>query len=184
MTDLIELPELEDRLGSPVTDPARAAALIADVSAVIEAYTGRVFTTTESTTALPVRCGTVTLPHGPVSAVDAVVDADDVAVEFEWETGRTFTIEGDYTAVTVTYTHGWDDVPAAIKAVAAQMVGRSLGTTSAMSGVTQTSLGSYSETIGSAAGAGPLGILPDERAILDIYKGAPRGRSIRLGSWV
>lgn len=43
MTDLIELSDLEDRLGFQVDNSARALALIADVSAAIRVYTGQDF---------------------------------------------------------------------------------------------------------------------------------------------
>lgn len=184
MTELIGLSDLEDRLGHEVHNATQALAVIADVSAVIEAYTGRTFATTEATVTLPVRCGVVTLPHGPVSEVASVLDADDVELEFTWTAGRTVEVSGCSGEVTVTYTYGWEFVPPAIVAVAAQMAGRALGTNPAETGIQQESLGSYSVTIGSAAASGPLGVLPHERAVLDLYRGVPRARSIRLSSWV
>lgn len=182
MTDLIGLSDLEDRLGHQVENANQALAVIRDVSAVIEAYTGRTFVSAESTLTLQVVCGVVTLPAGPVTAVSSVTSSGS-PVDFTWTSGRTLTVSGCNAEVEVTFTHGWEEAPPAIVAVAAQMAGRALGANPAESGIQQESLGSYSVTIGSAAASGPLGILPHERAVLDLYRSAPMPRTINVASW-
>lgn len=180
---LIELSDLEDRLGYSVDNASRALAILADVSAVIRAYTARSFTVTESTMPLPVECGSVTLPYGPVLTVESVLDADDAEVDYTWTSGRVVSVTGCGSTVYPTWTHGWEVVPAEIVAVAAQMAGRAYGTNPTETGVQQESLGSYSVTLGSAAASGAVGMLPHEKAILDLHRGVPRSRTIRLGSW-
>jgi hypothetical protein len=62
------------------------------------------------------------------------------------------------------------DVPADIFAVICQIVGRALGRPADEAGITQESIGSYSYSVGAAAAAGAVGLLNDERAVLDRHR--------------
>lgn len=74
------------------------------------------------------------------------------------------------------------DAPDAVRAVVCQVAGRAYGTASEAAGIQQESLGSYSFSTGAAAAAGPLGLLADERAVLDRYRHV--ARSVQVGSWL
>lgn len=74
------------------------------------------------------------------------------------------------------------DPPDAVRAVVCQVAGRAYGTASEAAGIQQESLGSYSFSTGAAAAAGPLGLLTDERAVLDRYRRV--ARSVQVGSWL
>ena len=65
------------------------------------------------------------LPQGPVTDVTAVVDEDGDAVDYRWDSVSAqifFTYR--QVAVTVTYDHGRDDVPAAVKLVVLSVAAR------------------------------------------------------------
>jgi hypothetical protein len=183
MASLASTDDLQARLGIELDDD-RAQAILDDVSAVVRAYTGQQFTQAETTDRLQARNGGVTLPQRPVTAVDTVDDVDGNTVAFDWDSGsfvalaglagsRSFEVEPFVTRqpwVDVTYTHGYETVPADVVAVVCQMAGRTYGRTADTSGVTQESIAGYSYSVGAAAAAGPMGMLADERRILDLYR--------------
>lgn len=183
MASLATLDDLEDRLGS-TPDATRGQAILDDVSAVVRAYTGQQFTSEETTDRLRVRNGGVKLPQRPVTAVESIANMDGGAVEFTWYSGdfvalaawdaiRAFEVQPFRTQATwvdVTYTHGYATVPEDIVAVVCQMAGRAYGRTPDTTGVTQESIAGYSYSVGSAAASGPMGMLPNERQILDLYR--------------
>lgn len=186
---LATLSDLGVRLGLDLDDDARAQAILDDTEAAIVAYTGRSFTDEETTETLTVEAGKIRLTHGPVLAVDTIT-VDGVEVTFTWTSGRTVVLaEFDPFAwatpvsATVTYTHGYTTVPAAIVAVACQIAGRAYGSNAQHSGRTAEALGDYSESFGTAGASGPLGMLPDERRILDRFKAQPRS-PITSTPWV
>lgn len=184
MASLATTDDLEARLGSTLADEDRAQAVLDDVSAVVRAYTGQQFTQEETTARLRSRNGIVKLPQGPVTAVATVENVDGNTVEFTWDAGsqvslagfefsRSFEVEPYRSRsiwVDVTYTHGYETVPADIVAVVCQMAGRAYGRTADSAGVTQESIAGYSYSVGAAAAAGPMGMLADERRILDAYR--------------
>lgn len=79
----------------------------------------------------------------------------------------------------VTYTHGIDPVPDEIVALVCQVAARALGVEPDQSGVSQETISGYSYTLGSAAAAGGLGLLPAEKEVLADYM-APNARPIQL----
>jgi hypothetical protein len=182
---LATLDDLEARLGRKL-DAERAASLLVDASATVRAYAGQQFSAGTSTVRLKAHRGKVRLPQRPVVAVTAVDDVDGNTLSFTWDAGDSVIVAGSGGAlnafeiepfrtgrpvwVDVTYDHGFDAVPDDIVAVVCQVAGRAYGTPSTEAGTTQETLGSYSYSTGSAAGAGPLGLLPDERAVLDRYR--------------
>lgn len=68
---------------------------------------------------------------------------------------------GDTQKITVTYTHGWEEIPAEIRAVCLQIAARSYRNPG---GVSAESVGQYSVTYGS--GAQGISLTPDEKAML------------------
>lgn len=184
MPSLATLDDLEARIGT-LSDPERAQAVLDDVSAVVRAYTGQQFTQEETTVRLRARNGGVKLPQGPVTEVASIENVDGGTVEFTWDAGgfvslagfdalRSFEVEPYRTNraiwIDVTYTHGYETVPADIVAVVCQMAGRAYGRTADTTGVTQESIAGYSYSVGAAAAAGPMGMLADERRVLDLYR--------------
>lgn len=173
------------RLGRDLTatEAARIDALLSDASAKVRAYTGQDITQATSTTRVRVRQNRIRLPQRPVTAVSAVTDLNAVALtgwtlvgsvvyldtavpdQWAWEPRRTAV-----GFVDVTYTHGYETVPDELIAVVCQIVGRALGNDATQSGITSETLGAYSYSTGTAGAAGPLGLLPDERAVLDSYR--------------
>lgn len=186
---LATLSDLGVRLGLDLDGNDRAQALLDDASAAVTGYTGRSFTEDETTETLTVEGGKVTLSHGPVLEIVSV-EVDGDPVEYTWSSGRKVTIDhvSDFAwsgavVVEVTYSHGYAAVPADIVAVVCQIAGRAYGTNPQRSGYTAESLGDHSETLGSSGASGALGILPDERAVLNRYRGRPRA-PIAQTPWV
>lgn len=185
MTDLATLDDLEARLGSPINenDQLRMSALLQDASATVRDYCGQTFTLVEDETIrLSVKRRMVKLPQRPVVDVSAVQDVNGNDVLFTWENGDRLEVAHNLDAwsfeqwaggikwVDVTYTHGSDPVPDQIIAVVCSVALRAFGREATDSGVTQETIGSYSYGYGSTAGAGPLGLLQDERRVLDRYR--------------
>jgi hypothetical protein len=126
----------------------------------------------------------VNLPQRPVVDVSAVTDADGNDVLFVWDGGGFLPLSGlgsplrwdvePFTTrapwVDVTYSHGYETVPADIVAVVCQIVGRAFGRTADATAVTQESIAGYSYSIGGAAAQGPLGLMQNEREVLDRYR--------------
>lgn len=197
MAALASVADLEARLGRDLTagpQLARATALLDDASAAVRSYTAQQFTrstTTERVTP-PVR-GPVVLPQQPVNDVTAVASALGVAQMYLWDGLNLYV--GDYLSgvvinlaaayydggryydgftrrqpIDVTYDHGFTAIPDEIVAVVCQIAGRAMGRPLEDSGVQQESIGGYAYTTGVAAAAGGLGMLNDERAVLDRFK--------------
>lgn len=181
MTALATVSDLGVRLGLDLTGNDRAAAILDDVSASVRGYTGRTFASTSGTVTVDVCCGKATLPDGPVTAVsDVEVDGD--AVDFTWTSGRTVTVDTGLTSVDITYTYGWAAVPEDIVAVVCQIAGRAYGANAQNASNTSESLGDWSIGMGAAGAAGPLGMLNDERAVLDRYRAKPAA-PIQQNAW-
>lgn len=179
MAPLATVPDLAVRLGS-VADVDRAAALLDDASASVRSYTGRTFTQATSTVTVDICCNKATLPDGPVLSITSVeVDGDAVAYT---RVGRKLTIPGGYLSAVVVYVHGYAEVPADIRAVVCQIAGRAYGANAQDSAVQSESLGSYAVGFGAAGAAGPLGMLNDERAVLDRYRAS--AAPIRTTPWI
>lgn len=189
MANLATLPELQARLTTLITadQEERAYALLADVSAAVRAYTGQeIEESTDSNKRLRVRNGVVRLPQRPVTAVASITDEDGNTVGYTWdgldrlrvdsrpidgfERNYSLTFPYRVDTVLVTYTHGFSTIPADIVAVVCQIAARAIGSPATESGITQEALGAYSYSRGGAAGAGPFGLLADERAVLDRYR--------------
>lgn len=175
------------RIGRTFTsdEEDRVQALLDDASAAVRAYTGQTFTLVEDDEVrLRARNGGVRLPQRPVVDVTAVADVDGNTVIFDWDASDTVYLAGLSEAVRfdiepfrtrtpfvdVTYSHGYESVPADIVAVVCQIVGRAFGRPADATAVTQESIAGYSYSIGGAAAQGPLGLMANEREVLDRYR--------------
>lgn len=165
---LITSQDIETRLGRPLSDAemVRVDALIADASAEVRAYTGQLVTAGTSTVTLPVVGGRVTLPQRPVNAVvavdgDPVTEPDIVGP----------TLRGLWACeVTVTYEHGYDQVPDDIVSVVAAMVLRGLATSPAGPLYSRESIGEYSYGLPESALARRVIVDRTDRDTLDRYR--------------
>lgn len=187
MSALAGVDDLADRLGKTLVgaDAVRAQSLLVDASAKVRSYTGQDINLATTTTRLRVRNGRSTLPQRPIVSITSVVDVNGVAITGYQQRGdvlyfgsvllNEWEIEPRRTAlklIDVTYVHGFDDgdIPEILVAIVCQVAGRAFGTPSTDAGVTQENMGSYGYQLGTAAGSGPVGLLPDEKAELDAWK--------------
>lgn len=192
MAALATVTDLETRLGRTLTltEADQAEALLDDASAAVRAYIGQSVNSASQTTRLRVRNGAIRLPRRPVTAVAGVEDVDGNTLDFTWDAGQVVTLgrsftdgwsveptRSAYTWVDVTYTAGWASVPADLVAVVCQIAGRALGRPADSTGMTSESIAGYSYSVGGAAAAGPLGLLSDEKAVLDRYR-VPGGSAL------
>lgn len=194
MTALATIDQLNDRMEGTATDTDRAAAILADVSAAIRAWTGQTITEATTTDRLRIIHGRVTLPQRPATAVSAVADIDGNALSYEWDglqridipagtlTESSFDIEEtNLTVVDVTYTAGYSsgDELDAVAGIVANVAARAYGTAPESGGRTQESIGAYSYSVGTMAAAGGWGLLPAEKDMLRrIVGGAKRAGTI------
>ncbi|MBX5463805.1 MAG: hypothetical protein IRZ28_22295 [Steroidobacteraceae bacterium] len=197
MPSLASSGDLADRLGRDLTaeEEARADTLLADASALVRSYTGRSFEhVVDDEQVLRVVGGRIKLPRTPVTAVtrvQAVSGRDGVPditiVDWAWDKRDTIRIGDDGTCVInlpeewrdddgfpdtyrVTYSHGYETVPADVVAVVCGMVLRTLTAPTMAGGVVSESIGSYSYRL-EAPGTGLSVMLsPEDRRVLDRYR--------------
>lgn len=200
MTTLATAADVWARLGRAFTpvEEQRVGALLTDASAAVRAFTGQRISQEETTFTVEPERGRVRLMQRPVNSVSDVTDVDSNPLDFtlynvadpyiiltnSGSGGSAWTFERDFAAgpfpVVVTYDHGYDTIPDDIVAVTCGVVLRALGRTPLESGVMQQSVAGYSETIGPVGAAGPVGFLPEEKAILTRYRRAGR---VLAGGW-
>ncbi len=167
-TPLVTSQDIEARLGRPLSEheSARVEALIADASAEVRAYTGQLITSATSTVTLPVTGGRVVLPQRPVNAV---VSVDGEPVDEPDLVGAT--LRGMYGCeATVTYEHGYAEVPGDIVSVVAAMVLRGLSTDLVGPMKSRESIGEYSYGIPESALARRVVVDRTDRSTLDRYR--------------
>lgn len=187
MTDLASTDDLEARLGRSLTgsEVDRAEALIAGASARVRTYTGQTFTLVEDDTVqVKVRNGIARLPQRPVVDVTAVETLEGSTLLYTWLNDDRVKVgtdgidyswvfeswSGSLSEVTITYSHGYETVPADVVDVVCQMVGRAMTRPADETGLTQESIAGYSYSVGAASAAGSMGMLADEKAALDVYR--------------
>ncbi|MEU3060654.1 hypothetical protein [Streptomyces subrutilus] len=155
--------------------PAGAALVLDTASAIVRSEARQRFTRATTTVALAPREHVVSLPQRPVIGVDSVrgggreLRADEYRL---WRDELWFA--GSFSSVSVTYTHGYGDVPADVRAIVLTLAGRVLTNPSDLR---QESVGSVSvtyaaETIGAS-------LAPIERDQLARYR--PRAAVVQLG---
>jgi hypothetical protein len=197
VADLATPADVVARLGRALTttEAERLPALLADASAKVRAYTRQQLEAGSSTVALWPERGKVRLPQRPVTDVTAVTDTEGEDVSFTWyegdqlvlssSAGTSIRLDLDAVAivrpVTVAYEHGYASIPDDIVAVVCGVVLRALGRTPLDSGVQQQSIAGYSETFGAVGAAGPVGLLNEEKEILDAYR--RRSGRVLAGGW-
>lgn len=184
---LATLDDLQARIGRTLDgdDAIRALAILDDATAAVRSYTGQTISEDTTTDRLQPRQGLLRLPQRPVTAVSAVTNVDGDAVSYTWDHGsvvhlggygyplNSFEVEpfrNRRPYLDVTYTHGYATVPADIIAVVCQIAGRAYGRALEDTGLQSESIAGYSYSLGAAAAAGGLGMLNDERAVLDRYR--------------
>lgn len=186
MASLATIDDLEVRLGRTVDNEDQAQAALDDASAAVRAYTGQTFDLVEDDEVrIRARNGRIVLPQRPVTAVSSILNIEGGSVDFIWDSGsfvsltgfdalRSFEVEpfraGRDVWVDVTYSHGFDSVPADIVAVVAQVAGRALGRTPDATAMGQESIAGYSYSVGNAAVSGALGFTLPERQVLNRYR--------------
>lgn len=165
--------EVAGRLGITfdAEQTTRVELLIDDVSASIAQMVGTDFTTGTATETHSVKNGRIILDRWPVISVTSVTkDGVDVDYTVDSENGILRALSA--TPVDVEYVYGYTAVPAVVKAVAAQMVGRTFGNPAHRAGFTSETTGPYTVQVGSSAAAGVAGMLNDERRLLESLKRA------------
>lgn len=178
---LATVEDLEGRLGRTLTGPERTRAelLLGDASAAIRAWTGQALTAGSSTVSLYPRSGVVRLPQEPVTAITAVEDDNGDPVGYAWDRNLELGVDAGIDRVTITYEHGYEELPGELVALVCQVAGRAMGTPPDEAGYTSETIGNYSYSLGGTAAAGALGLLDDEKAALEPYR--RRARMARIG---
>lgn len=189
------LASVEDVLaltGDDQLDEDKLEAMLASASARFRREARCDFTETETTAALVVSDGRVTL-RGPVISVDSVnlVDTDGTAgdaIGWTFDGLSTVTVARrdpvaqildprPYTpTVWVTWTHGFETVPEDVRWAVAAMVERAIGTPD--SGVAGETIGGYSWRGGGYTASGALSMTRDEIAVAHSYR--PKAASVPL----
>ena len=185
--------DVEARTGQTFTgtDLTRIDVLLRDASAAVRSYTGQQISSGSSTIKVdPNGRNILRLPQRPVIDVTSVVDYNSVAVAFLWDgvtlqvrrpnAAATFDDAPSFrtTMLTVVYEHGYTENPPDVVAIVCSMVARAFGLNPLDAGRQSETIEGYAYTIGSAGAAGAMGLLPDERAILDRYR--TQASTIRL----
>ncbi len=140
-------------------DVRRMPRLLDIASARVRTFTGIDFARATTTTRLRVRNGRVRLPQPNVSAVSAVADVNANPVTFTWDAGRVVdcnpTLLNEFEInlrrarlqwVDVTYTHGYDPVPADVVGVVCDMVAVALDAPPENGGLQSSTVGPWTDT--------------------------------------
>lgn len=194
LAPLATIDDVTNVLGRELTDAeaARVPTLLLNASAKVRSFTSQQISQSTSVARVRItaRDGHIRLPQYPVTAVASVTTVQSgIGLPFYWD-GLVLWGWGRYpqsnielplynrawrhgVVVDVAYTHGYETVPDEIVAVVVQMAARALGTAPDESGITQETYSGYSYTLGAAAAAGPLGLLPAEKEVLADYAPTP-----------
>lgn len=196
LTPLAEPTDLADRLGVTFTTAQgiRAAALLADASAVVRNYTRQQFTVGTSTDVLEATADQwLYLPERPVTAIISVgvggaplaVGAwqlqNDALYRYDGWGSRFYGSTGGWNqpdTITVTYTHGYAEIPDDIVRTVCKLAETSWVNPQGLRSFTQGDMTATLalETVGSGA------LDADDRKILDFYR-RPR-RSVKLSAGI
>lgn len=182
---LATVAEVEARLGRSLTtaEISKANAYLTDASALFIQRAIQKFEVGESTVRLFPKDGVVRLTQRPVLEVISVQDIDGVEVDFTWDGRQSLYDLGDFRGVTVNYEHGSADIPADVVAVVAGMVARTLSISpDAVTGVTQQSVGPFSQTFATWAVGAQVMMSPAEIKVADYYRGLSFRSTSTLGN--
>ncbi|MFE6379226.1 hypothetical protein [Streptomyces roseolus] len=191
MPDLADVADLEARLGRPLTpdEQARAAALLADASALVRDFTRQDFTRVVGDTLVLRPVGVLLrLPQRPVTAVTSVaavgpagatigalsgwvwdgrdkIDLSCVSPAGSWPLNWTGSLPDTYQVV---YDHGTDPVPPGVVAAVCAIVLRTLLSPSMVAGMVAERIGAYNYQVQQSAGAAGASVAmtpADEKAL-------------------
>lgn len=171
---LATIADVEARLGRSLTEAeeSKATAYLEDASALFVQRSIQRFEVGESTVRLFPKDGIVRLVQRPVIEVTEVKDIDGVEIDFTFDGHQSLYDLGAYTPVTVTYEHGSETIPADVVACVAGMVARTLSINpDAAAGVTQQSVGPFSQSYATWAVGGQVMMSPAEAKVADYYRG-------------
>lgn len=154
--------------------PASAATTLDMVSAIVRKEARNTFQRRTTTLRRPVQDGYTTLPLRPVVSVLAVETEDGQAVDFQWDewAERLYVQGGAWAPVSVTFTHGYAQVPGDVKAVVLTAAQRVL---SNPNDLRQETVGALSvtyaaETIGASLSQADKDLLADYRRRVSVVK--------------
>lgn len=180
--------DLRARVQIPITsleDVTRAEALLSDASSMVRSVTGRPFGSFDVTVRLSAFDGLVKIAARDISAVASVTTVTGQDLGARWDGHHTiavgmlnqFDVDESLSpdVVEVTYTRTGPLAPDWVVAMVCQMAARAFGRPPEQSGVSQESIAGYSYSVGSAAAAGGIGLLPYEEA--QLRRAFPKGGS-------
>jgi hypothetical protein len=173
MTSMVTTDELASYVGRPIeSDDASALLALELATAAVQDYCAQTLFLVEDEEIYAPGSGTrvVLLPEAPVSAVTAL-EVDGEVLDptlYDWAADGVLTrLRGIWPLggrrIVVTYTHGYDPIPTAIKAVVLSVAARVLDSPAA---VRQETIGAYSVTYTNGAPT----LLDSETAALAKYK--------------
>lgn len=171
---LATIADVEARLGRSLTvsELPKATAYLEDASAMFVQRSIQKFEVGESTVRLFPKDGIVRLVQRPVIDVVEVKDIDGIEIDYTFDGHQSLYDLGAYTPVTVTYEHGSMEIPADVVACVAGMVARTLSISpDAAAGVTQQSVGPFSQSYATWAVGAQVMMSPAEAKVADYYRG-------------
>lgn len=170
---LATIADVEARLGRALTasELPKAQAWLEDASALFVQRATQQFEVGESRVRLFPRDGVVRLVQRPVIDVVSVKDIDGVEIDFTFDGHQSIYDLGSYSPVIVEYEHGSAEIPADVIATVAGMVVRTLQIApDAVSGVTQQSVGPFSQSYAAWAVGGQVMMSPAEEKVANAYR--------------
>lgn len=171
---LATISDVEARLGRSLTvdEANKALAYLDDASALFVQRSVQKFEPGESTVRLLTKDGVVRLVQRPVIEIVEVKDLNGNVIDFTWDGHQSLYDLENYPAVTVTYWHGSDVIPADVVAVVAGVVARTLSISpDAAAGVTQQTIGPFSQSYATWAVGAQVMLSPAEQKVADRYRG-------------
>ena len=171
---LATIADVEARLGRSLTvaETSKANAYLTDASAMFVQRAVQKFEVSESTVRLYPKDGVVRLTQRPVIEVISVKDIDGIECDYTFDGHQSLYDLGELRGVTVNYEHGSANIPDDVVAVVAGMVARTLSISpDAAAGVTQQSVGPFSQTYATWAVGAQVMMSPAEMKVADYYRG-------------
>jgi hypothetical protein len=182
---LATIADVEARLGRDLTveETAKATAWLEDASALFVQRSIQQFEVGESTVRLFPKDGIVRLVQRPVISITSVDDINGNPVDFTWDGFGTLYDIGTELPLKITYEHGSATIPDVVVAVVAGMVARTLSIAGdAVAGVSQQTVGPFSQTYATWAVGGQVMLSPAEAAVADSYRTKTFGSTSLLGN--
>ena len=171
---LATIADVEARLGRSLTvaETSKANAYLTDASAMFVQRAVQKFEVSESTVRLYPKDGVVRLTQRPVIEIISVKDIDGIECDYTFDGHQSLYDLGELRGVTVNYEHGSANIPDDVVAVVAGMVARTLSISpDAAAGVTQQSVGPFSQTYATWAVGAQVMMSPAEMKVADYYRG-------------